>query len=97
MPSICTQRPSTEELPLAIVIALDMGSSLLLSLDSCLLINLLCPERRAGVRNVRRSRMKISITFWTFERNTDQELRVDLTPLFTLFIIRKERASKSKY
>ena len=58
-----------------------MGSSLLLSLASCLLINLLCPEGRAGVKNVRRSRMKISITFWNFERNIDQELKVDLTPL----------------
>jgi len=58
-----------------------MGSSLLLSLASCLLINLLYPEGRAGVKNVRRSRMKISITFWNVERNIDQELRVDLTPL----------------
>ncbi len=58
-----------------------MGSSLLLSLASCLLIKLLCPERREEVNNVRRLRMNISITFWTFERNIDQELRVDLTPL----------------
>jgi len=59
-----------------------MGSSLLLALTICLLINFLFPERRAGVKNVRRSRMKISITFYNVERNIDQELRVDLTPLW---------------
>ena len=55
----------------------DMGASLLLALAICLLINFLCPERRAGVKNVRRTRMKISITFYNVERNIDQELRVD--------------------
>ena len=53
-----------------------MGSSLLLALASCLLINLVCPERREGVKNVRRSRMKISITFYNVERNINQELRI---------------------
>ena len=59
----------------------DMGSSLLIALAICLLINFLCPERRAGVKNVRRLRTKISIIFYNVERNIDQELRVDLTPL----------------
>ena len=56
-----------------------MGASLLLALAVCLLINFLCPERRAGVKNVRRSRMKISMTFYNVERNIDQGLKVDLT------------------
>ena len=56
-----------------------MGSSLLLALAVCLLINFLCTERRAGVKNVRRSRMKISMTFYNVERNIDQGLKVDLT------------------
>ena len=59
-----------------------MESSLLLALAICLLINFLCPGRRAGVKNVRKSRTKISITFYNVERNIDQELRVDLTPLY---------------
>ena len=58
-----------------------MGLSLLLTLTICLLINILSPERRAGVKNVRRLRVNISITVWAFERNIDQELRVDFTEL----------------